>query len=97
MKVMIAQDKGESLPDAILPEPPPLHHDLDYVFATWLQHKLHHTYPRAGGYDDQDEYLMQDWHTLNLFYSRVAGGQLMMFDMSAFRTSARAWSEMAGE
>lgn len=97
MKQVIAQEKGESPPDEILPEPPPLHHDVDYVIATWLQHKIHHTYPRAGGYDDQDELLMQDWHTMNLFYSRVESGQLTTFDMSQFRTSGRSWADMAGE
>lgn len=97
MKVVVAQDKGEELPPDLLPEPPPLTHDIDYVIATWLQHKLHHVYPRAGGYDDQDEDLMQDWHTMNLYYSRVANGQLTTFDISQFRTSARDWSDMAGE
>lgn len=97
MKQVIAQEKGETSPDEILPEPPPLVHDIDYVIATWLHHKLHHVYPRAGGYDDQDEDLMQDWHTLNLFYSRVESGQLTTFDMSWIRTSARSWTDMAGE
>lgn len=97
MKVVVAQDKGQELPDEPLPEPPPLNHDINYVIATWLQHKIHHTYPRAGGYDDQDELLMEDWHTMNLFYSRVESGQLASFDMSQFRTSSRSWSDMAGE
>lgn len=97
MKVQVAIDRHEDLPEELLPEPPPLNHELDYVIATWTQHKLHHTYPRAGGYDDQDEALMHDWHTLNLFYARVSNGQLTTFDMSQFRTSSRAWSEVAGE
>lgn len=97
MKVVIAQERGEAQSDEPLPEPPPIHHDLDYVIATWLQHKLHHTYPRAGGYDDQDELLMQDWHTMNLYYARVENGQLTTFDMSWIRTSARSWTDMAGE
>lgn len=97
MKVQIAIDRHESLPEELLPEPPPLHYSVEYVIATWTQHKLHHTYPRAGGYDDQDEELMQDWHTLNLYYARVAGGQLTLFDMSHLGTSARSWSDMAGE
>lgn len=97
MKVMVAQDRGDELPPELLPEPSPLKHDVDDVISTWLQHKLHHVYPHAGGYFDQDEDLMRDWHTLNLYYSRVANGQLTTFDMSQFRASGRAWSEMAGE
>lgn len=97
MKVQVAIDKHEPLPDEPLPEPPPLNHDIDYVMATWTQLRIHHVYPRAGGYDDQDELLMQDWHTMNLFYNRVESGQLTTFDMSQFRTSSRSWSDMAGE
>lgn len=97
MRVIVAQDRGEKPPDDVLPEPPPVHHDLDYVMATWLQHRIHHTYPRAGGYDDQDELLMMDWHTLNLYYSRVEAGQFTTFNLSGFRRQAQAWSEMAGE
>ena len=42
-----------------------LTYPLDYVIETWLEHKLHHTYPAPGGYDDQDALLMQDWSTVN--------------------------------
>lgn len=98
MKVVIAQDRGETLPDEPLPEPPPIQTpDLDYVIATWLQHKIHHTYPKAGGYDDQDELLMEDWHTLNLFYARVESGQLSALYIPQVHDDARSWSDMAGE
>jgi hypothetical protein len=42
-----------------------LNYPLDYVTSTWIEHKLHHTYPTNGGYDDQDALLMDDWRTIN--------------------------------
>ena len=30
-----------------------------------MEHKLHHTYPAPGGYDDQDDLLMKDWAVIN--------------------------------
>ena len=58
----------------IPPEPPPFKHGVDYVIRTWLEHKIHHTYPEPGGYNDQDEDLMDDWHTVNMYYSRLWHG-----------------------
>jgi hypothetical protein len=63
-------DKGEDL-DYTPSTPRKLFHDADYVKRTWLEHKIHHLYPDPGGYNDQDAHLMLDWHTLNVYYTRV--------------------------
>lgn len=71
MAQLVASERGEKaheLPD----EPLRLHYPADYVIATWLEHRLHGTLPRAGGYDDQCALLMLDWHALNLRYAAVA-------------------------
>lgn len=49
-----------------------LHYPLDYVTRTWYEHRNRGTYPRAGGYDDQDAQLMDDWHVfdMRLMYKR---------------------------
>lgn len=85
-------EKGES--EGTLSEPPPFVHQLDYVISTWMQHKIHHTYPRAGGYDDQDEYLMKDWQSMNMFYMRAQAGVFMVVMMD---TPLMGWSKEAGE
>lgn len=73
MRALRESEKGEE--NGHVPSvPPPLHHDLDYVIETWLQHRTHHTYPEPGGYNDQDALLMEDWKTLNLWYIRVSRG-----------------------
>lgn len=71
MKQIIAMEKGEESKD-IPDEPPPFRHEIDYVIRTWLEHKLHHTYPDIGGYNDQDSDLMDDWHIMNVYYARVS-------------------------
>lgn len=93
---MVDAEEGRDS-DTALPEPDILKHEADYVIRTWMEHKIHHTYPQPGGYDDQDEYLMRDWHTMNLYYSRVRAGIFTAFDMSRLRPSSRAWNEVAGE
>lgn len=50
-----------------------LHYPLDYALETWQEHRLHHTYPAPGGYDDQDAFLMKDWHVINLRVSYFYG------------------------
>lgn len=73
MMMLVDAEKGNE--EGEIPTPPgDLHHDMDYVLETWMQHKLHHTYPCAGGYDDQDELLMQDWLALNVWYIRANRG-----------------------
>lgn len=72
MRHLIALEKGED--PATLTPPSPFHHDTGFVISTWMQHKIHHTYPRAGGYEDQDELLMEDWQTMNLYYMRAQAG-----------------------
>ena len=73
-------EKGEEDDDP-LPELDPPWMDDDYVIQTWVEHKIHHTYPDSGGYNDQDPYLMEDWHTMNLCYARVMAG---LFTVPAF-------------
>lgn len=38
---------------------------VDYVIRTWQVYLNMRILPRFGGYDDQDEQLMNDWQTLN--------------------------------
>jgi hypothetical protein len=74
MRDVVRFEKGED--DGEIPPPPSkLFHERDYVMRTWLEHKIHHTYPDRGGYNDQDEYLMRDWHTMNVYYMRVHAGE----------------------
>lgn len=40
---------------------------------TWLHFRKHGAYPEAGSYNDQDEALMQDWHTVELRYAILKG------------------------
>jgi hypothetical protein len=80
MRVLVASDKNEELKD-IPGEQPRFYHEVDYVMRTWLEHRLHHLYPEAGGYNDQDEYLMRDWHTLSMYYIRVYHGEFTAFVM----------------
>lgn len=76
MRDVVRFEKGEG--GGEVPDPPSkLFHERDYVMRTWLEHKLHHTYPDLGGYNDQDEYLMRDWHTMNLYYARVYAGEFV--------------------
>lgn len=79
MAQWVATEKGDEDENDLLPELPPLEtEDEQYVIRTWIEHRLHHTYPEPGGYNDQDPYLMEDWHTLNLCYARVCAGQFMV-------------------
>jgi hypothetical protein len=80
MEHLIAIEKGETI-DSTLDYPFAFFHEIDYVIATWLDHRKHGTYPRAGGYDDQDSQLMADWHTMNLYHSRVERGEIIALDM----------------
>lgn len=73
MRRVVAADKGET-DDDVPNTPPRLWHDADYVIRTWMEHRTHHTYPEPGGYNDQDEWLMLDWHVMNVYYSRVHAG-----------------------
>lgn len=67
MAALVAAERGEvsEADDA----PLALHYPADYALATWLEHRLHGTLPRAGGYDDQCALLMRDWHELNVRYA----------------------------
>lgn len=72
MRILIQAEAGEGgeTPDVLSG----FVHDIDYVVKTWLEHRIHHAYPRYGGYDDQDADLMDDWHILTLYYIRVGQG-----------------------
>jgi hypothetical protein len=63
-------DYKEDIPDA----PPDIQGDASYTIRTWFMFRTHHVFPRAGGYDDQDPVLMDDWHILNLYYTRARNG-----------------------
>ena len=45
-----------------------LHYPMAYVIKTWMAYRNWGILPSAGGYDDQDEMLMQDWQTLTIRY-----------------------------
>lgn len=92
----VKNEKGEDDEDdenELLPDLPALNHDAEYVIRTWIEHKLHHTYPEPGGYNDQDEYLMEDWHTMNLCYLRVSSGQLMIPEFFRTNTDVPNWRD----
>lgn len=73
MRRLVAAEKGED--DETIPdEPPPLIGDAHHALATWMHFRLHHVYPDAGGYNDQDADLMDDWLTLNVWYIRLSIG-----------------------
>ncbi len=92
MRLFVAMEKGEE--DDEIPEtPPPFSHEADYVLRTWLEHKLHHLYPESGGYNDQDPYLMKDWHTVNLYYMRAEKGVFTALPVSA---DAGSWLDLMG-
>lgn len=90
MRRVIAADKGEDN-DEIPNEPPFIFEDVDYVIRTWLEHRIHHTYPELGGYNDQDEWLMRDWHVMNVYYSRVAAG---VFSAMPLPKQAQDWQTL---
>jgi hypothetical protein len=89
----VATEKGEDDDDELLPELDALHYNEDYVIRTWIEHKIHHTYPEPGGYNDQDPYLMSDWHTLNLCYVRVWAGQLTVPEFLAQPGNRTLWTD----
>jgi hypothetical protein len=78
---LIAAEKGEDY-KGDLDEPHKLLHEVNYVLRTWLDHRKHGTYPKLGGYDEQDLDLMQDWHTLNLYHVRVEHGAVISIKLS---------------
>jgi hypothetical protein len=80
MKRLIAADKGEEDDDEDL-STLPFKCDVHYAIKTWLEHRIHHTYPRAGGYDDQDADLMDDWFMLNVYHVRVSKNIISQFAM----------------
>lgn len=73
---------------------PPFHHPLDYVMETWTEHKLHHTYPESGGYNDQDALLMKDWHTVNMYQLRVEKG---IYTPLGVPDNAPSWHDLMGD
>lgn len=92
MRMLVKAEKGEDSGD-IPDEQPPVAHDIDYVIRTWMEHHIHHTYPRAGGYDDQDADLMDDWHILSMYYVRVERG---IFTVMSMPTNGADWQTMMG-
>lgn len=93
MRALIAAEKGEETED--IPDlPSKLLNDVDYVVRTWFEHRLHHLYPAAGGYDDQDQTLMRDWGVLNLYYVRAEKGVFTAVPPSA---NAGDWLDLMGD
>lgn len=73
---------------------PTFHHDIDYVVQTWMERKLYQLYPDAGGYNDQDELLMRDWHNLSMYYIRVKNG---VVSAPPQPVHAASWSTLMGD
>lgn len=77
-----------------------LYYPLWYAFDTWAEHNDHGLYPRAGGYDEQDWQLMQDWKTLDRRYGkafREQGGGVNGDAMSSLQKqygSGKNWMEL---
>lgn len=80
MRQLVAAEKGEDDP-TIPDEPTYLKSDVHYAIKTWFEHRLYHTYPSAGGYNDQDADLMDDWHVLNMYHIRVDKGVFSIMQM----------------
>lgn len=90
MRRLVAAEKGET--DPYVPdEQPPFFHDIDYIVRTWLEHKIHHTYPEPGGYNEQCEWLMRDWHVVNMYNVRVEHGE---FSAPPIPQNAPNWQSM---
>lgn len=65
-------ERGKKQPDEDIPDNPVyLHYPLEYVLRTWLDHRASGTYPEAGGYNQQDAQLMDDWAALNERYFEI--------------------------
>lgn len=58
-----------------------LYYPVGYVISTWQAYKRFGILPVRGGYNDQDELLMQDWYTLDSRYQiaiqNAKGGDLL--------------------
>lgn len=92
MQVLVRAEAGEennTVPD----EQPTFHHEIDYVIRTWLERKMHHTYPEPGGYNDQDAQLVEDWHTMNMYHIRVEKGVFTEVALPGI-DSAPNWMDM---
>lgn len=94
MKQVVSMEKMEES-DYVPDVPPKLHHDADYVIRTWYDHKLHHTYPETGAYNDQDAFLMLDWHAMNMYYGRVWKGEFVGSNMP-LPSEGEDWLSMTG-
>lgn len=90
MQVLVKAEKGEDN-DSVPNEQPAFYHDIDYVIRTWLEHRVHHTYPDPGGYNDQDERLMDDWHTMTMYYIRIEKG---VFSAPPKMEGAQQWGDL---
>lgn len=60
--------KGDDEDDT---EPPPLrlNYPINYLLHAWSDYKTHGHWPRPGGFDAQDEALVQDFQTLTRRYN----------------------------
>jgi hypothetical protein len=73
MQTLIAAEKGEEI-DVNLSDPPQLHYEVNYIIKAWMNYRKHGRYPRAGSLDDQCPFLIEDFHTMNLYHTRVEHG-----------------------
>lgn len=66
MRPYIGEDEDEVFEETFSP-----HYPIAYILKTWFEHKEYGLYPRAGGYDDQDDLLMQDWDWVSRAYAQA--------------------------
>lgn len=93
MRMLIAAENGQADNDP-LDEPAMLYHEADYVMDTWLERKLYGLYPAAGGYNDQDDWLMRDWRKMTLYYLRAKAG---VFSAISMPRQAPDWHALMGD
>jgi len=89
MRVHVQIEKNEHIPYEPI-DASQFYHDIDYVIRTWLEHKMHHTYPETGSYNDQDAWLIKDWHTMNVYFSRVWNGD---FTVAMPSVKSESWQD----
>lgn len=65
-------ERGKELPDHSSDESVRLFYPLNYALRTWYLFRSKGIYPAAGGYNDQDAQLMDDWLMLDRRYLFVS-------------------------
>lgn len=94
MRTLLRAESGKENNDEPPDEQPPFFHEADYVIRTWLEHRMHHTYPDDGGYNSQCSWLMRDWHILSMYYLRAEKG---VYSHISMPTGGAEWQTQMGD